>query len=566
MPGTSVRVVAVFLGLLAGRAAADPPQWTPGILDVRVLDEATGKPVRGARVMVYPEVAHPIPGPPWAPAKQGTTDADGRVRIDVSSLPHGEPWVFADAPGFAVDAQYVREGSVDFELARGRNVPIEVVDVFGEPIAGAYVGYVGGCGHTPELRSATTDARGIAVIPSIDPTTWRIWIVHDRVLAEYHDLGRWLPGDPPLVVRCKPGRAVDGRVLDAEGRSVVGAAIGIAEFHHGPWTRTNADGRFHLTGIGKGGGHGFAVALTDPAVTEKMPSDDAWVDALPEGSEHTVRLSVDDQTRSDSADEAWKAYAASHPPRRMHFVVPGPREASIELRSEEEVRELPPELWSGASFDLPPQGACAIALSDGEGVRTFVLPTGGIPDGSPPMVLGWPRKSRVRMWVTAPDGSLVPSRMARVEFTSDRDPEIDGKAVASALLEPEVSEGSRGRWFIRPADRRWRARYVAIPTDLAPGESRDLGDVRVEPVGTRRLTILGPDDKPAENLALVVTRGASTFRASPDRVEDFTGDEDPQGTLARGASVAAWSRASGDLAVFGVLEGDGPWTLRMAGK
>ena len=63
--------------------------------------------------------------------------------------------------------------------------------------------------------------------------------------GDYHSLD-WLPGDDAQVLIAEPRHDVEGIVLDAEGRPVVGAPVGAHGRHRGPWTLTDDKGQFRL--------------------------------------------------------------------------------------------------------------------------------------------------------------------------------------------------------------------------------------------------------------------------------------------------------------------------------
>lgn len=337
---TSLAFVALVLGAepSARPARADPApdaEWerdadrevvlnspldahgVPKVIVARAVDEASGRGIAGARVDVYPELAHPlsgiVPPPKWGEAdeagrvwhrRSGWTDAQGWTRIDLAGVGNrGVPWVFADAPGFALDAEQGSSSPIVFSLRRGLDVPIEVRDAWDRPLAGAEVGYLMGCGHTPEMRQAVTDEMGRAVIEQVDPTKWRCWIRHERAEAGYHDLDRWMRGAPPLVLRCRPGRAVEGTVLDAEGRPVDGAFVGWRSSHHGPWVATDSSGRFRLLGVPTGLETTLHVEVGDPPVDRHMPPPVAVFDTPPEGLPVVVRLPAKSEDASDDEPE-----------------------------------------------------------------------------------------------------------------------------------------------------------------------------------------------------------------------------------------------------------------------
>jgi hypothetical protein len=87
------------------------------------------------------------------------------------------------------------------------------------------------------------------VLPGIALGRGDLWPAHPSLLGQYARVPEaWQPGDPPVVVRGRPGRVVEGEVLHADGRPAVDVPVGQRECHRGPWTRTGAGGRFRLLG------------------------------------------------------------------------------------------------------------------------------------------------------------------------------------------------------------------------------------------------------------------------------------------------------------------------------
>ncbi len=247
-----MRIALAVLGLLA-LAAAGPEagEWDreiPAVVTLgashalfRVFDAATGEPVAGAVLEAADEIEHPMPGA-WTAARAWVTDRDGFALIDVADR---GGWFIVEAKGYAPRAEYGLPE--EMSLARGVDAVVEVRDPFDRPLAGAALEYFLGCGHTRDVRRATTDPGGRAVLRGIDPARGDVWVRANGVFG-YDSLEAFDERAKAHLVRCDPAPAVEGTVLDAEGRPCAGLAVGGKDFHRGPWTRTDAHGRFRLQG------------------------------------------------------------------------------------------------------------------------------------------------------------------------------------------------------------------------------------------------------------------------------------------------------------------------------
>jgi hypothetical protein len=252
-------------GLRAGETAFDTPLEFPGAerLDadgqertwvVRIFDAVDRRPIAGALVQ---SPWHPDGGVVDAELHHqavAITDEYGFARMPWATARIYRDYTFADAPGYCADEKCL-PGEADYELLRGVDVPIEVIDWMGNPVPGGRVELVLGCGHVPPQRSVVTDASGRAVLPNIDPQRLDDFYVWSPGCQHYkYELYRkWLPGDAPVPIYVKPGGTVEGRVVDAAGAPVVAARVGAMWAAQGesgrPWTRTDRDGRFQLVGL-----------------------------------------------------------------------------------------------------------------------------------------------------------------------------------------------------------------------------------------------------------------------------------------------------------------------------
>ena len=280
----------------AVRDVADPFEGTadlvakPTALAVRVVDQQ-GRGVPGAKIYYVGEATHPLPRlvNEKDDALYGPTDEWGRLRIDEAEVSWSHLLVLAD--GYAPSNEWRSAGSDSVcELARGEDLPVTVLDPLERPVANALVGYRLYCGHTPDVRQATTDANGRAVLSRIDRrhTKW-LWPVGESIASEDFATGDGYDfSRRGILLRPEWGVVATGTVVDAKGIPVAGAAVGDGGWHRGPWTFTDRNGTFRLLGLAPfdhfqvdpdddtlgGDTSGGAVAVPGVASRVRLPSKD----------------------------------------------------------------------------------------------------------------------------------------------------------------------------------------------------------------------------------------------------------------------------------------------------
>jgi hypothetical protein len=238
------------------RDVVDPFEGTailggaPTAIAVRVVDQ-TGHGIAGARIYSVGEATHPLPR--LVNEKDdflhGPTDEWGRARIEEPHVSWSHMLVLAD--GYAPSNEWHGQDEVVCRLVPGEDLPVTVLDPLDRPVANALVGYRLYCGHTPDVRQATTDAQGRAVLPRIDrrDTKW-LWPVADSIASADFEAGESADfSRRGLVLRPEWGTVAEGTVVDAKGTPVAGAAVGTGSWHRGPWTFTDAQGTFRLLGL-----------------------------------------------------------------------------------------------------------------------------------------------------------------------------------------------------------------------------------------------------------------------------------------------------------------------------
>jgi hypothetical protein len=237
----SLDVADAFPGSVPEDAAGRP------VLAVtRVVDARTGQPIPGAVMSAVKEARFPVPGPFHSVAR-AVADLDGWVRLRLENLEPRPEWFFFEGAGFAPAARFGDRLELPIALWPGVDVPIEVRDPLGAPALDVAVELLLGCGHTPSVRTVRADSSGRAVLPGIDPGRGELWPIGAALRSDYVSVD-WAGGSDPLVVWCRPAEPIEGIVLDEKGKPVAGSAVGAPRCHRGPWTLTDAEGRFRLLG------------------------------------------------------------------------------------------------------------------------------------------------------------------------------------------------------------------------------------------------------------------------------------------------------------------------------
>lgn len=247
--------------------------YRPDWLCFRVLDDLTGAPVEGAEVFFLRESKTPMAGDFWYLAK-ATSDEDGLIDVPVGKIGDIHEQIVKH-PDYGVCSRSGGEYE-NWRLGRPFDVPILVRDWQKRPAKGAFIGYCGGCGHTPDLVNATTGEDGIAILRGVDPYNHirDVYVQRAGLGLGYHGID-WRPGDPPVIVDCEWSYAMTGKVVDHLGEPVAGAHVAALDVHRGPWARTALDGTFTLLGadpdIGASHvrtrfGHGVWFSTPDRAV------------------------------------------------------------------------------------------------------------------------------------------------------------------------------------------------------------------------------------------------------------------------------------------------------------
>lgn len=262
-----------------------------------------------------------------------------------------------------------------------------------------------------------------------------------------------------------------------------------------------------------------------------------------------------------------------HPDLRIAFA--GDAEvADVSLVSATDVRSVTADELKAGVVAVPTTEPCAFRVlypREGEEVRRVWahVPAGVRAPDAPPLRIPVPAPVVVRAQLAGPDGKPVPGWLATdVHDLLDDSNLDDAPPEGPASLTPQASLFGEGdaEVLVIPEGRTLLPRLVTVPLPAGSleGGSVDLGVVRLEPRGDRRLSVLRADGTVAEYLDLRAARGGvvRTWR----RPEDLEVCDPLLEPLAEGDLVevdADW--IPGKRFVRPVrrrLEGPGPWTIR----
>jgi len=324
--------------LFPGGVAADDAAW----LVTRVVDDLTGAPIAGAEIFLVGEHKTPLAGEFWF-SRKGSSDADGFVRIPLADLPERWDIQVLRHPQHGVASRSGRGDEV-WRIGRPFDVPVLVRDWQGRPVAGARIGFCGGCGHTPDLVNATTGPDGIAMLRGIDPHNdfADVYVQHPGLGLGYRSVD-WFPGDPPAIVDCAWSPAKAGKVVDHKGRPIAGAFVDAGDVHRGPWAKTAADGTFVVLG---------APAETSPSHVVTPVGREIW---FPSPATYPVTLQL-----PDLADP--EAYQGTIAARRRSWGPAGCRRASKASRRRRVERRRGGPARSGGTNGARPRSRCRSAV------------------------------------------------------------------------------------------------------------------------------------------------------------------------------------------------------------
>ncbi len=216
---------------------------------VRVLDERTGQPIRGAVVRRHLEMEMGPAG--WGPSyEEATTDEHGIAVIPiVEQRPWSAHWV-VHAEGFGSDETYGVAPNEEVELLPGRNVHGRIVDAMGRAAAGIPIGYKLGCGHAPSVYDTTTDAEGRFVLRNVT-RNGDVSLSGPGVLVDYYRAALRRLDETPDVHAADAAVRVTGRVVGADVADLSPRIIHSQSTTRGVAARIQDDGTFVLDGVAR---------------------------------------------------------------------------------------------------------------------------------------------------------------------------------------------------------------------------------------------------------------------------------------------------------------------------
>lgn len=234
----------------------------PGATLEGTVTDAAGQPILGARVWALADLPDEIPPPAT------TSAADGSFSIP--HLPPGEDlelWVCAD--GFLLAAETVRAGEepmrvpIQVKMDPVAHIRGRVLGPDGLPLAGATVhvqpdgGFATGGEPAPTpcpmFQPETTDAEGRFDLDTVDPDLCEVTVEMPGLLHPgFSELVSAAVGEsaPNLEIRMRRSAAVNGRVIDLEGKPVPGAEVWLDFVQGADRKITDAGGAFRIEGVG----------------------------------------------------------------------------------------------------------------------------------------------------------------------------------------------------------------------------------------------------------------------------------------------------------------------------
>ena len=247
-----------------------PGTEPPNTLSVRVMrwEGATPMPVEGARVTGWSEESGDDELPTARLLAEGHSDKHGFVNVSWESVDGGPFHWLVEAPGMAVRA-FDPDG--DVFLVPGASYALRVLAPMGDPLKRARVQYyIYGCPHSPSARTGTTDDEGRVVLdglpdlahPNPDARNeWgQFWIMADGVAPGPYNK----PAGGTLLTR--HGKTAQGVVRGDDAKPKPGIVVRAVGYPRGPVMRTDALGRFRLSGLSDG----QDIAVYDPR--DPLPS------------------------------------------------------------------------------------------------------------------------------------------------------------------------------------------------------------------------------------------------------------------------------------------------------
>jgi hypothetical protein len=283
------------------RVSVNPPEVgaEPGPrVAAFVLDGATGRPVPGARLTLWPERAGTEVVSYAEIVARGACDARGVAVVDTTGWEGGNAHWVADAPGYAPETVWGERPPTRMLLRRGVEVRGRVLDPFGAPVADALVDIFPGCSHSGRVREARTTKDGTFTLRDVVPNGDLHGCVHASAGLCRFEEGFGTLGRRPVDLALRTSIVVRGRFVDDEKRPVAGVTVRGTEFRRWPVAVSDADGRFELPGFERTDSCIFIGPGSDvdhDYVGERIHADDVV---------HVIRIDGDSGEPARAADDA----------------------------------------------------------------------------------------------------------------------------------------------------------------------------------------------------------------------------------------------------------------------
>lgn len=522
----------------------------------RVIDEETGDPISGAEVRIIREPCCPI-ADRWPILHSAKSDANGWLRVPVDKR---GGWVFVMAPNHAPKAEFAPVPDHPILLRRGLDVPIDVRDWWDRPVEGASIEQLLGCGHTPNVRRVVTDRNGRAVMPRVDPLEdGDLWPVKEGYASSYGSIVGWEPGRSPVMLRLSPAPVIEGIVVDHKGAGVPNVFVGAPRCHRGPWTITDASGRFRIVGA------------TDPSYLEVYLSDGAERPAATHKVHRhkepiVIRIPAEGHSGTESRPEESAATTPETRAERSIRVVPSdlPTDARVFLLTTDGEADVTNQVANARSLSLPPGQVAALKVVVDWVER--IIPLDRITDAAidVDVPISWYRPVSIRVNLFSPDGKVVGGRVLIRSAMRD-DPPSDAGEIPDAL---PVEGGTadlpcrlRGRLWVYawPDDPSLRPTRVGIA--IAPDEPRVSApvDIRFERVEPPQVSVLFSDGTPFANRSVTIIREGVVHKVQTSE----GGQIRIPWTIIQEGSVILVPAADDQVPARMKLRGPGPWSLRL---
>jgi len=243
-----------------------PRTWPGRVAVFLVRDLRTGRPIEGALVRQHLEWAMGRDGR-WAPSvAEARTDEYGLVAFPLDEETGDFHWVIR-AKGYAPTERYGADVEEEVDLVPGTRRAGRLLDIDGQPLAGAELEWKLGCAHSPAVASARTDEHGRFVFDGVDKHGDAVFVGGQGVAAYVDTAPVTMPWRIPTY-QIFPGRTIEGRVVRGDGMPPLWAVV--TTLVRGPCATTAADGTFALPGVGGPGlgiwwNGGLVEALEDYA-------------------------------------------------------------------------------------------------------------------------------------------------------------------------------------------------------------------------------------------------------------------------------------------------------------